>query len=378
MKNLEYVTCPICNKKFKTLVQHVVWNHNMKFEDFKKQYPDAQLQINRETPTEVKFICKICGRGFTKNNCLALHMKKMHFEEYEKQKNVLPKFDKTLKCQLCGFETNNLYFHVVCTHQEISWEDYCKQYNHNPELKAFFSEKHKEVLSTNKTKFYNSERGMEERKRLSKKISGTNNPACDPNVREKISISAINRMKSEDCGFAKNSYGIRIIFYYVGVRYSVRSYEEFKCILTLLEHNKSFEYEKVIMNYEIANSLKHYILDFKIGDLFVEIKSGSKKQIKEISMEEKYFQINEILKNSGSQLLILSYSDLCDKLNMQKNSDFYFYNRIKELLFKNECTINYSLYKHKPNSRILSAIDVNYLNNPNIQIHWRTKDENKR
>ena len=247
-KEYNMIECPICKKQFKSLNKHVEWQHNISIADFKKKYNITKMQENCRK-ADYNLTCPYCNEKFKLNNALSIHIKFNHKEEWkhiqeEKQKTKAE--TNHLKCAICGFETNLLYYHINCSHKDITWEDYCKKFNNDINIKSYFTEEHKKMLSVNKKKFYDSDRGLKERERLSKKFSGENNPACNPEVRKKISDAATKKMIDIDYDiFTKCSYGIKFKFVYNGNTYYTRSFEEFKVLYTLLKNNISFEYEKI-------------------------------------------------------------------------------------------------------------------------------------
>lgn len=365
------LTCPICQQQFKSLNKHVEWKHNLSIEDFKKQYNITKMQENcRKADYNLK--CPYCNEPFKLNNALSIHIKFNHKAEWEKikkDKENLKKEKNHLKCQLCGFETNLLYYHITSSHKDITWDNYCEQFNHDKNIKSFFTEEHKKTLSINKKNFYNSDKGLKERERLSKKFSGKNNPACASEVRKKISDAATKKMiNNPDNYFAINSYGIKFKFNYNGQTYHARSFEEFKVLYTLLKNNISFDYEKVFLKYKLNDVLHTYILDLKINDMYIEIKADTTKC--NYYDLPKYKSIESMLNSINKHLYILSYKDICKKLNIKPIMNVYIYQDIKTMLDNNDCFITKCIKSKKHiNSTILLAIDQDYKNNKNIKIY---------
>lgn len=372
--------CPICNKELKSLNTHVVYEHNISIKDFKKKYPGMRLQEDKRVPGN--FVCHICGKTYSYNNVLAIHIKTAHPKEYKKIKEAKDraKMEKEASykytCAICGKRTNQIMQHVVSSHfnseENITWKKYCKQYNHSINDKAYFSQEHLKNLSINKSKYYSSNKGLVERKRLSVKFSGDGNPSKRFEVRKKISDSAIKRIQTGNNPFMENSYGIKFKFSYNGKVYHTRSFEEFKVLWTLLINDIEFTYEKLKIDYLTANGIpKTYLLDFLIQKTkYVEIKSAPNKKHFDVA---KYEAIEKILQLDGKHLNIWNYADVCENLNLEKMLNSEFYRIIKELLDKDQCQISCYVHQHSRRSRILEAIDLDFMNNKNIKVFY--KDE---
>jgi hypothetical protein len=352
----------------------------MSIEDFKKQYNVTTMQENCRK-SDYNLTCPYCNKQFKLHNTLSIHIKFNHKEEWEKikqdkeNKKNKQKESHQLECKLCGIKTNLLYYHINCSHRDITWDNYCEQFNHDKNLKSFFTDEHKKMLSINKKQFYDSDRGLKERERLSKKYSGKNNPACLPEVRKKISDAALKKMiDSPNNNFVLNSYGIKFNFKYNGQTYYTRSFEEFKVIYTLLKNNIKFEYEKIFLKYKLNETMHTYILDLKINDMYIEIKSDTTKC--NYYDLPKYKSIEAMLNSINKHLYILTYKEICEKLKIKPIQNIYLYQDIKMMLDKDECFISkYISSKKQKNSRILMAIDKDYKNNKNIKI-FGDKNEN--
>lgn len=366
------IECPICKQKLNALNKHIIWKHNMSIEEFKKQYNVTKLQENcRKDNLNLK--CPYCNDVFRLNNQLSIHIKFHHkdkWEEMQKELNKSKNQNQHLTCKICEFKTNLLYYHIKCSHKDITWEEYCKNYNHDLNIKAYFSEEHKNNLSINKKKFYASEKGLQERKKQSIKFQGDNNPAKSPEVRKKISDAAIKKTLNNDNNFMINSYGIKFKFIFNNKTYHTRSFEEFKVIYTLLKNNISFEYEKIFLNYKLNDVLHKYILDLKIGDMYIEIKSNTTKcNYYDIP---KYKSIEDMLLKINKHLYILTYKEICDKLNIKPIMNVFLYKDIKKMLDNDQCFISKYVCSGKQiNSRILQSIDSDYKNNKNIKYIYK-------
>lgn len=47
IQNIDYVECPLCNKRMKNLTNHIIRSHGINVETFKKQYPETQIKSRR-------------------------------------------------------------------------------------------------------------------------------------------------------------------------------------------------------------------------------------------------------------------------------------------------------------------------------------------
>ena len=193
----DYLECPICGKKLKSLYNHLVYSHNYTKEKIKEEFKDKNIPLHLDTRKRGNHKCDVCGKGFSLFNALQAHKRTFHPSEYEKSVVIDKSNDcDKLECSICGKRTVNLFCHVKSAHN-VEWDDYIEKYNYKGP-KVFFTDKHKESLSKNKKIFYRSDRGMELRDEQSEMYRGDKNPACDLGVRKKISDSAIKRVK-KDC-----------------------------------------------------------------------------------------------------------------------------------------------------------------------------------
>jgi len=378
------IECPICKKEFKSLNNHIIWKHNMTVNEFKTKYNITKLQEDCRD-TSIIYNCPYCDKSYKYNNQLAIHIKFKH-PNYWKEIQLNKELDKQqnynsyrFTCNLCKVKTNQIYFHICSSHKhDITWEEYCNKFKHNINNKAYFSDKHLKNLSINKTKFYASEKGLQERKRLSIKYSGINNPATRPEVRKKISDAAVKRTLDINSPntFMENSYGLKFKFSFNNNEYRARSFEEFKVIYTLLKNNIKFEYEKVHLKYKLNNILHTYILDLKINDMYIEIKSNTTKY--NYYDMDKYKSIETMLSTINKHLYILTYNNICKMLNINKLTNSEIYKDIKYMLDNNLCFISkYTSNKKHIKSRILQAIDKNYLQHKNIKYIYTNKELKK-
>lgn len=361
----DVLECPLCGKRMFTLKNHIIMKHGLTQYEIFERFPKLQLHVDKRKEDNIK--CSICDKTFKFKNGYSIHMKKVHNIDINKKDAVLvPK----IRCNICNTDVNNLTYHLKYKHN-INVEDYKKEFNYEGPL-LIFSETHKNNLSKNKKAFYNeSERGLELKRELSKKVSGDNNPGCDPIVKKKISNAAVRRIKENNNinGFYSNSYGIRIKFKFENTFYSVRSLEEFKCLYTLLNNGIKFEYENTIINYKIEdNSFRTYLLDLKINDLYIEIKGTSEKRIEEYYSISQYNLIYKHLQNLNKRFYIMNYKMLCDFFSLEEYTEEYFFKVLHKMLIKDECKIQQTLSRENTKPVKIEKIDLDYMNNRNIKI----------
>jgi len=82
------VICPICNKKFKSLMSHIVLGHKVPMSKFRKKYPKILLV----SETTIKKIRKICKRS-----CVCAWWIKLNVENPAKNIKTKQKISKVLK-----------------------------------------------------------------------------------------------------------------------------------------------------------------------------------------------------------------------------------------------------------------------------------------
>lgn len=347
------VFCMVCGKKLDSVIQHVFYKHGITLNEYKKLYPDAKLQKDNR---EKKILnCPYCNRIYYYNNCLALHIKKEHNEHYVKK----TKNKDGITCEICNKKFINFSQHVELKHN-MKFDDYRVKFNYNG-LKTYVTEEHKNNLSKNKLIFYNeTKRGEELKKEASEKFSGKNNPACREDVRAKISRSAIKRKDN----FKWASRGIHVYFTYNNKEYRTRSFIEFKVLITLLENNISFDYEKERIYYtDNTGKSRYYYPDLKIGDVYYEIKSKDNECID----EEKYRIIFSQLKDAGKTIKMLSAESLAKDLNISLNKENYYCEFAKKLLVDDKIRFVWYSTCHAK-SRILEKISKNYLNDKHFNV----------
>lgn len=347
------IFCMICGEKLDNVVQHVFYKHGMTLNEYKKLYPNAKLHKDNR---EKKILnCPYCNRIYYYNNCLALHIKKEHNEHYVKK----TKNKDGITCEICNKKFINFSQHVELTHN-MKFDDYSVKFNYSG-LKTYVTEDHKNNLSKNKLIFYNeTKRGEELKKEASEKFSGKNNIACREDVRAKISKSAIERKDN----FKRASRGIHVHFTYNNKEHRTRSFIEFKVLITLLENNISFDYEKERIYYiDNTGKSRYYYPDLKIGDVYYEIKTKDNECIN----EEKYRIIFSQLKDAGKTIKMLSPESLAKDLNISLNKEDYYCEFAKKLLVDDKIRFIWYPTHHKK-SRILEKISKNYLNDKHFNV----------
>jgi predicted transcriptional regulator len=365
MDSENLLECPICGKKFKSLIGHMRYIHDMNPAEFKEKYPNTRMHIdNRIRGT---FLCDICGYSAKTPNSIGRHMKSVHPKEYSDRNQ---KEEHGLKCLICGKITPQLSQHIFCKHR-ISWEEYCSKYNYiGP--KSLFSDSHKKCLSVNKKAFYDGNAGLIQKQKQSVLYSGDSNPAKDISVRRKISEAAIRRKDSHPT-FYKRSWGIWVEFNFNGETIKTRSYTEFMIIHTLLNNNFTINYETEIIKYTKEDgSIHNYICDVMINGIYYEIKP----RLKDITRENKitYAIVKGVLNDIGSEFKILTLDSFESDFGIPLPKPLYFIELCKKMLVDNKIKFNYFLPAGRKDCKLFRKLDANYETNPLITV---TRGEKK-
>lgn len=351
------IDCPICKDSFKEMARHIKKKHNMTIVEFKTEYPLVPLKVVSSLPKKEISECHLCNKVYKAKNALGLHYKKKHTEYFEEMKQSEEKY-KNYECPICNKGTNAIKQHIVDGHY-MTWESFCTTYDWDIKNLKYISEEYKNNLSKSKKTYYASTEGLERRKVQSDNMSGDKNFSCRPEVRSKISKSAIKRM--EDNTFFTRSYGIKFKFNINDKIYFCRSFEEFKLVHSLITNNIDFKYEKTRIKYKINNILRTYVLDFEIDNTYYELKSSLNLSDED---KNKYSYINNTLRGVGSTLEIVTIKELSKKLNFEIDLDTV-YRFCKDKLDSDDMWItNYSYHE---NSRILNNITENYKDHPNVK-----------
>lgn len=311
---LEYIVCPICGDKVKSMVNHVRYKHQLTTKQFRELYPNFGLMQIPNKPVDI--ICPICGKHFNSKSSFGTHYSYIH--QHIKRNNKEDKRSKKLLnrkegivCKICGKLYLNIKQHVELSHN-ISWNDYKLKYNYSGSGK-YFSEKTKQKLSINKNNFYNSSRGVEWKRMNGIRVSGDKNPSKRKEVREKISKKIIKRNNGNFQG-----YGINITFTRNNKKYHCCSFNEYIVLTSLLDNNIPVEYEtyRIFYNY---NGIKHlHITDFKIGNKIYELKPYSEISIIENRYKNynKYYSIKQQLKNINIDFEVVNIKMILKKFNI--------------------------------------------------------------
>lgn len=322
----QYIVCPICGIKLKSLNTHIRYKHNLNKEQFLELYPEWKIfQIPHENHA---CECEICGKKFKTHSSLGTHMSYKHGHCKYGTHNIRDEYysnrKEGIKCEICGKKFTNIKQHIELKHN-IIWKEYCEKYNYNGDEK-YVGESTRKKLSENKKKFYGSEAGKKWKLQNSIRVSGDRNYAKLKSVREKISLSRINNHYENFSG-----YGINILFKINNRVYHCRSFTEFEIINMLLDNGIDFEYEKLKILYNMNGIRKIHITDILIGNDIYEIKPFSEVQINENNYKgvEKYKIIQEQCKKLNYNFNIVNKNMICKKLNIIKKSSKYY----KELLF---------------------------------------------
>lgn len=353
----ESIECPYCKKEFSELLKHLRFKHNISRKDFENEYPLIPLSISKVKCKKGTFKCPYCEKIYELNNSLMLHIKINHNSEFLKMKEKEKKDTSFyFKCPICDKSVANIRQHANETHN-LKWNVFCEKYNWDLKDSYIFSQEHRETLSKNKKHYYNeTDEGLKRKIKQSELFSGDKNVACNPDVKLKISKTAIKRMK-ENKIFNK-SYGISVNFKFNNEYYRTRSFEEFKVLFILLKNNIKFNYESYTIKYPYKGSIKRYLCNLEIDGEFFEIKSDLKRFDK-----EKYEIIkNEFLKQNKN-FYVVTLNSLKEKFKLKESYNII--DECKKLLNKNN--INFTCYSYYDNSLILKSIDENYKQNKNIK-----------
>lgn len=342
--------CRLCNKEFKQLSYHLRYAHNISCNEYKKRFNIKDpLIIVHSNKIKNNIKCPYCDKQFIScgRRSLSLHIKYKHpekFEEWKQINNSKKEFKKDyFECPICHKRVRNIYQHIMW--HNLTWINFCKLYNWNPNKKAIHTKEHNKKVSESKLYFYNNTEDGDKLKRVhSENLRGTKNPACRKEVREKISQKRIaNNHLYNFCNFGT--------FIQLNDGRYFRSLVELRFAYLLESNNIPYRYEDLKVVYEYKNSKHIYLGDFIIGKDVIEIKSVNDKRGK-----EKYAIIGQRLKQLGYNFYYnntVTYLNKLLNLNLKiKYLDFmildpvlYFYlDRIKFIRVNNKKS---KLYKYK-------------------------------
>lgn len=364
------IPCPYCGELLYDLSRHITVVHNKTLRQFHLEFPTTPLTSLRKA-TAQDLNCEICGKSFKFKNVLGKHIKDCHPEVFnanrqKENEEYRLKYKDTHTCPICNQKKFNLIQHVHIKHK-MDWDEFCKVYNWDVNDTCIMTDTHKEKLSENKLKFYQSDRGLKLRKKHRQDFSCQNNPACKPEARLKISQNAIKRMNENP--FFSRSYGIKFEFNYRDNHYSVRSFEELKTLLALLINKIDFEYESCQETYDTPEGKKTYLPDFIINGSVFELKSSASGYYEKGKMLDKYEFIQEHYRKKGISFYIVSYNTLKKLFNLKINYNIY--ELCKDMLDSDNMKITHINF-HK-NSTILSNITPDYKSHKNIIFKTLTK-----
>lgn len=357
----------------------------------------ALLGRNKSVKDRLRYMdkCPVCGKElkecyYNGSRGINPHIKFCHsdylidlLEEKEKDKE---ESNRGSICPLCDKSYINMGHHVLEYHK-MKWEDFLSSTGFKGN-KYTFTDSHKEKLSSNKKKFYKSERGLDLRKKQSDKISGINNPACREEVRKKISDKHIGRKLTShhievnskrsserllEGNLGKESFGYYFQFIINDKYFYARSFEELKVILTLLKGDIEFLQEPCIIEYYDRDNCKRcYIPDFLIGGNYFETKCTQEE-----FEDYKYKSCKKVLKGMGKDLRLLRSKDLLSEFGIRVLSNEVIYSIVREMLLNNSMIIikpkmHHGRYKLLEN--ILGDSYEEIIENP---IHREVFNENK-
>lgn len=351
------LSCPLCEFVGANLYRHLLYRHSSSKDDITEFKSNGYKLQTDNRDKGVDHRCKTCGKEYALANGLSIHMKYEHPDEFaRKSRDNNPKGEGFI-CGCCGEQKRQIKQHIMESHNDITWEEYCAKFNHDPLRKMFMSESHKESLSKNKLKFFNETEEGREWRRLQSIKASENNMSKKADVKEKLARAMMNRfVNNEHENFTKLSYGTSIRFKFADKEFYVRSFEEFKIILTLLIHNKEFEYEAKRISYFHEGRQKTYLLDLHYDNEYLEIKSDNKYP------KSKFDAIRETLKDNNKELIIINHKKFCERYNLPIYTGSYFCMKLNEMVEKGELISFSQITKSKDRSLILSHMTENVMN----------------
>ena len=266
--------------------------------------------------------CIFCGEVL---KAKIYHLKSKHLEKFY---FLLEDFESKEAyhgdtCPICGVSYVTMKSHVEKAHNMI-WEEFIKQYEFKGN-KISRSEETKRKLSETKKAYYDSPQGAEYKKIQSAKISGDKNPACRPDVRDKISRACMGRPCPRKAKESNSKAGINKIinnelsssgYFYKLIfnkkYYYARSTQELIVLLSLLENNIEFTQEnmRVLYKDDLKDS-RYYLPDFIIGKTICETKA-TEKEFKDL----KYQKIKKVLESIGYEFKLLNKSTFKKELGI--------------------------------------------------------------
>lgn len=312
----DFIECPVCHEKVKSLIRHLRGNHDRSLKDRKAieaAFPEligCKLQITKfDTSKEYK--CEFCDKVYHRKNDIQNHIRNQHPEHYHKAENIrkCPLFI----CPACGKESGNMKQHAGDTHG-LSWGIFCKEYNWDPIKVKNITDEYRQSLSKNKKSYYNSDAGIERRK-LQSKIWSENNPSKD---RIKISKAINNRAIHGAQTIESHSYyGIKV--HYNGK--SFRSFCEFEFYILCKMHNIDAEYEPGKYCVKWFNKEKNfyttYLPDFYIDGVgLIELKCTD-RDVRIAKESAKYIAVDSVYKELAIEYDITTLAKFFNKSGIE-------------------------------------------------------------
>lgn len=307
--------CPVCGKEVVNLLAHVKVHDKfvLSKEDFYDKFPDykGKLIVDVRKPGECK--CPLCEKVYAYNNSLQLHIKNIHPDYYkDHSKETGPRKEtkcKNITCPICGEIVHDLKQHIKC--HKMTWEEFCKTYNWDPNVSKIVTQEYRDKLSKNKTEFYKSERGIIQKKQQSIELS-KNNPSQNRKIIEKaIYTRSVN-------GNIPQINGRGITIQYDGKTF--RSYNECSFYIVCKQNNIDLQFEphEYIVRYfnKEKNFTTTYLPDFYIEGIgVIELKES--KYTKEHSKDiYKYIEVSKVYKEKNIKFDIYYPNELYELLGI--------------------------------------------------------------
>ena len=271
--------------------------------------------------------CPICGVQVIS---LIAHLRKVHKEELL---NLLEEIEEEKSfrgdvCPLCNLPYITMGSHIRRGHG-LCWDDFVKSTGFEGKKISRSPETIKRLSETKKA-YYDSPAGEIYKKIQKEKFSGNKNPACQPEVRDKISracmgrpcprkLKELNSRNGIDKVINNNNNNNNLLTYGYFYKlicnnkyYYARSTAEFEVLVSLLKNNISFAQESMKIPYTEENGEKRYYLpDFVIGKTIYETKVDKK----ELEVP-KYKEVKKALESMGYSFRFLNRSTLKSELNI--------------------------------------------------------------
>lgn len=304
-----------------------------KNKDVQKTYRLEYL-VMRNTPLRKSLLskeyCPCCGE-FIKNHesKMMAHLKSKHFDYildlFEKEENKKPAEERGVACPVCGDINTCMKTHAKRVHN-MDWQTFKDSTGYQGGT-HYVSPSHKEKVSEKKRAYYQRPEGLAYKKVQGERVKGSKNPACRPEVRNKISRSRlgqkvprktreVNSSKGVDRLLRDNQLLTRGYFFkllYNNQYFYARSFTEFKVLASLLYNNIDFKQESMKVEYydEGEGITRYYLPDFVIGSTVYETK------VKEEELKNsKYRGVKKACDKIGFEFKLLNNSNFKENLNI--------------------------------------------------------------